>query len=190
MFRGIIWVKNLTQIIPRSITTQSNHEIRMSNARVHGKWQHKRTISTTVKVRWRTAVNDRVGQNDFTCFEIETQRLVGMGNTKITEAFVYQLCCGYRTVKSPRQPVKISTNFVFLPGYSSSASRYSSDYSAWLRIATYFLMNGGLTLLEINDCTCSLRGRLLRLFWRIRERVWIANRLCSSITYYFYIVKT
>ena len=61
-----------------------------------------------------------------------------LGNTKITEAFVYQLCRGYRTVKSRRQPVKISTNFVFLPGYSSSALRYSSDYSAWLRIATYF----------------------------------------------------
>ena len=53
--------------------------------------------------------------------------------------------------KSP-QPGKISTNFVFLPGYSSSASRYSSDYLAWFRIAIYYLMNGGLTLLEMNDC--------------------------------------
>ena len=112
------------------------------------------------------------------------------GNTKITEAFVYQLCCGYRTVKSRRQPVKISTNFVLLPRYSSSASRYSSDYWALLRTATYFLMNGELILLEMNDCACSLRGRLLGLFWRIRELVWIANRLCSSIPHYFSIVKT
>ena len=32
-----------------------------------------RTTSTTVKARWRTAVNDRVGQKDFTCFEFETK---------------------------------------------------------------------------------------------------------------------
>ena len=103
-----------------------------------------------------------------------------LGDTKITEAFVYQLFCGCRTVRSRKQPVKISTNFVFLPGYSSSPSRYSSDYSTWLRIATYFLMNRGLAMLEMNDCACSLRGRLLGLFLRIRElvwSVWIANLL-------------
>ena len=34
-----------------------------------------RTTCTTVKARWRTAVtDDRVGQNDFTCFEFETLR--------------------------------------------------------------------------------------------------------------------
>ena len=107
-----------------------------------------------------------------------------LGNTKITEAFVYQLCCGYRTIKSRRQLVKISTKFVFLPGCS---------IELYFQIFFWFFSlveNGGLTLLEMNDCACSLRGRLLGLFWRIRELVWIANRLCSSIPYYFSIVKT
>ena len=57
-----------------------------------------------------------------------------LGNTKIIEAFVYQLSCGYRTVKSRRQPVKM-----FLAGHSSSASRYSSDYSAWLPLTLLWM---------------------------------------------------
>ena len=187
--------------------TKSNHEVRMSTARVHGNTSFSSPeaalllVSTKNRDSWcwpkgARPLGTRMGN---TCAQHSKTKMADggkrssrtegfhmfrvwdpktwLGNTKITEAFVYQLCCGYRTVKSRRQPVKISTNFVFLPGYSSSALRYSSDYSAWLRIATYFLMNGGLTLLEMNDCACSLRGRLLGLFWRIRELEWIANWL-------------
>ena len=93
-----------------------------------------------------------------------------LGNTKIIEAFVYQLSCGYRTVKSRRQPVK------------GRPLELCFQIFFWLfsLVATYFVMNGGLTLQEMNDCACSLRGRLLGLFLRIRElvwSVWIANLL-------------
>ena len=104
------------------ITTQSNHEVCMSTARVHGNTcaQHSKTkMADGGKRSSRTE-----GFHMFRVWDPKTWH----GNTKITEAFVYQLCCGYRTVKSRRQPVKMSTNFVFLPGYSSSALRCSSDY--------------------------------------------------------------
>ena len=97
------------------ITTQSNHEVRMSTARVHGNTcaQHHHSKS---KMADGSADGKRSRRIEgFHMFRVRDPK-IWLGNTKITEAFVYQLCCGYRTVKRRRQPVKITTNFVFLPG--------------------------------------------------------------------------
>ena len=114
---------------------------------------------TTVKVRWLADGKRSRRIEGFHMFRVRDPK-IWLGNTKIAEAFVYQLCCGYRTVKSRRQPVKITTN---CPA-SRALLFFLLFTSAWLRAFV--------------DASWDFSGESGN------------NRLCSSIPYHFSIVKT